>query len=102
MGNSNLSKDKFLRKALDSPHQGPFNCVPASLFLSFNKMKEILSPIAHHESPNPSTLEKARPRVSDVYRNNMEYKTLDQNKQLQIQAIVNSLKKSRVVKVCKD
>ena len=47
-------------------------------------------------------MEKARPRVSDVYRNNMEYKTLDQTQQEQIQAIVNSLKKSKVVKVCKD
>ena len=46
MGNSNLSKDKFLRKALEKNEPLiPFNCVQVSLFLSFNKMKSLLSSI---------------------------------------------------------
>jgi hypothetical protein len=81
MGNSNLSKDKFLRKVLESSHQGPFNCVPSSLFLSFNKMKEILEPVFHVEEPQ-SICETTRPRVIDVYRTNMEYKMLTPTQQL--------------------
>ena len=40
-GNSNLVKDKFLRKCLlKNDILSPFNCVKASVFLTFNKVKD--------------------------------------------------------------
>jgi hypothetical protein len=50
MGNSNLAKDKFLRKALERNEPTiPFNCVQSSLFLSFNKIKALVNEVVPKE-----------------------------------------------------
>jgi hypothetical protein len=90
-GNSNLSKDKFLRKLLDKNDiLSPFNCVKASAFLDFNKIKEIFransSQVLTAENRgllrSTTEIEGIRIKKEDIYRNNKEYQSFDDEKKI--------------------
>jgi hypothetical protein len=83
----------------------PFNCVKASLLLNCTKIQEIFRNSSKNYNKIDSKQQEkdgVRIKVKDVYRNNQEYHSLSDDQKQQILQIVESLKKSKVLKVCKD
>lgn len=108
MSNSNLAQDKFLVKVLDQQTlKKPSNCVPLLTFLSFNKIKSIFQ---RHGQLNKRDEKMAakddfkmfKSSVDPIYRNNHEYLQLSELEMDQLLHLIKALKRSRVVKVCKD
>lgn len=78
--------------------------------MDFNKIKEIfrsnssqiLTPENKALLRTTLEIEGIRIKKEDIYRNNKEFQSFDDEKKIQIMLIISAMSKSRVVKVCKD
>jgi len=94
-GNSNLAKDRYLRALLDKDEKAcPYNCVRIIDLMTFGRIKKIFS---ERTSPRITINDEAK-----IYRTNLPYLALSDIQKDQVKWIAKSLKRSKVVKVCKD
>jgi hypothetical protein len=126
-GNSNLAKDAFMRRQLLQPlsnphalsHSAPLNCVSAPLLLQFPAIKAIFERFklsgdfklppecqpeaeAERERNYSKKLQFADEQEFAVYHKNSRWLAMDNQQKEQLLFLLRALRKSFVVKVCRD